>query len=504
MSYANRILVVDDESVIRELLSDILVDEGYPVETTNNGPEALEILRENDDFVLLFTDIMMPGMDGIQLVREARKIRPGLIPIVMTGFATLDTARAAVKEGAYDYVLKPFSLSEVKLAVSNALERYRLASENARLLELTEIFNISERLAHIHDETELLDYVLHAALDLVQAERGSIMLSTLDGACLEIAASVGLPDKVVKTLVPKSQSISGWVAEHNRPLLVENLKQSAEFEGLSRKLGDDSFVSLPLERNRIAPENQNGSPADRVLAVLNVCRKTTGDVFKDSDLKMLNILANQASAAIQNVRLIDAIKRDHVDTIRAMVGLVEAKEEYLVGHHDRVDSICAALGRKLGLNPEEMETLRLGAALYDIGRISVGDDILKKPGPLNDEEWTIIRRHPVVACSILQPMRFLSQEHVQIVRNHHERFDGTGYPDGLKGEEIPLLARIVALADAYAAMTSVRPFRQALDRDRALAEIQKCSSSQFDPEIARALVESELENRQSQSKAQPA
>ena len=133
MISTNKILVVDDEAVIRELLSDILEDDGYPVETTHNGPSALDLLRKRDDFVLLFTDIMMPEMDGIQLIREARKLRPTLIPIVMTGFATLETARAAVKEGAYDYVLKPFSLSEVKLAVANAIERYRLATENARL-----------------------------------------------------------------------------------------------------------------------------------------------------------------------------------------------------------------------------------------------------------------------------------------------------------------------------------------------------------------------------------
>ena len=121
----SRILVVDDEAVIRELMGDILTEEGYPVEAAPNGRAALDLLKQFDDFVLLFTDIVMPEMDGIQLIREARLLKPSLIPIVMTGFATLETARAAVKEGAYDYVLKPFSLSEIKLAVSNALERYR-------------------------------------------------------------------------------------------------------------------------------------------------------------------------------------------------------------------------------------------------------------------------------------------------------------------------------------------------------------------------------------------
>ncbi|MCX5757899.1 MAG: response regulator [Candidatus Hydrogenedentes bacterium] len=146
-----RILVVDDEIVIRALLVDVLAEEGYSVETAGNAKAAIDLLRAQDNFVVLFTDIMMPEMNGIELIREARKICPTIIPIVMTGFATLETARAAVKEGAYDYVLKPFSISEIKVAVTNALERHRLANENARLLEITELFNISEAIASIHD-----------------------------------------------------------------------------------------------------------------------------------------------------------------------------------------------------------------------------------------------------------------------------------------------------------------------------------------------------------------
>ena len=181
MAEHSKILVVDDEAVIRELMWDILAEEGYPVEAVSNGRAALDLLQKFDDFVLLFTDIMMPEMDGIQLIREARKLKPTLIPIVMTGFATLETARAAVKEGAYDYVLKPFSLSEIKLAVANALERYHLANENARLREVTELFTYSEQVVRYRDEAALLDFVLKAALERVGAKRGSIMLTTRDG-----------------------------------------------------------------------------------------------------------------------------------------------------------------------------------------------------------------------------------------------------------------------------------------------------------------------------------
>ena len=248
MTVANRILVVDDELVIRSLLVDILTEEGFDVEAAADAREALGMLADPGGFVILFTDIMMPEMNGIELIREARKDYPDLIPIIMTGFATLETARAAVKEGAYDYVLKPFSLSEIKLAVTNAIERYTLSHENARLREITQLLNISETLASIHEEQRLLDYVLSAALDRVGAERGSLMMSTEDGRALRVAVSVGLPASQSHALVEVGSGISGWVAAHAEPLLVGNIHDNPELAAMSRELEDTSFISVPLER----------------------------------------------------------------------------------------------------------------------------------------------------------------------------------------------------------------------------------------------------------------
>src|SRR5690606_4797316 len=156
---------------------------------------------------------------------------------------TLETARAAVKEGAYDYVLKPFSLSEVKLAVSNAFERHRLTNENARLKEINELFKISESIATIWDERTLFNFILQAALERVGAARGSIMTMTVDGRALEIAAAIGIPDEAKLATVDLSGSISGWVAQHNKPLFIENIKDRPELEQLSRRLRDASFIS---------------------------------------------------------------------------------------------------------------------------------------------------------------------------------------------------------------------------------------------------------------------
>ena len=490
MPESGKILVVDDEAVIRELLTEVLADDGYNVVTAPSGPVALEVMREHDDFELLFTDIMMPGMTGIELIREAHKLQPTIIPIVMTAYATLESARAAVKEGAYDYVLKPFSLSEVKLAVTNALERHRLTNENARLLELTELFNISEKIATIHDEHQLLDFVLRAALERVGAARGSLMVRTEDGRALEVKAAVGLPDEAIQETAELGKSISGWVARTAQPLLVENMEKNPEVAELSCRLQDSSFISVPLER-KVPPEN-NGEAVDaesRVLAVLNVSQKSDGGLFTEGDLKTLSIVANHAAAALQNVHLIHDIEKAHLSTIESMALLLEARDPYTQFHSQRVRDICVALAGRHGMPQQDIDVLRLGAAFHDIGKVGVPDSVLNKPGRLNEEEWELIRKHPVIGYGVLEPIHFLQRGHIDIVRYHHERIDGSGYPDGLQDGDVSLLVRIIGVADSYDAMASSRAYRKALPLDVIVSELRKCGGLKLDSGVVTSLIE---------------
>jgi response regulator RpfG family c-di-GMP phosphodiesterase len=446
------------------------------------------MLAASDEYVVLFTDIMMPEIDGITLIREARQMRPGLIPIVMTGYATLETARAAVKEGAYDYVLKPFSLSEIKLAVTNATERYRLSNENTRLREVTELFNISERIASIREEKDLLDFVLRAALQRVNAERGSIMLTTADGKSLEVATSVGVPEEAMRASVKMGSGISGWVAENVRPLLIEDIRQNPDVVEASRRLQSGSFISVPLERKQPRPEEQ-GSNAPRVLAVLNVTDRVNGTQFTEADLKIISIVANHAAAALENVRLIKDIEEAHLSTLQSMALLLEAKDAYTHGHSERVKEYSVLAARRLGLSKNEIDTLSLGAALHDIGKVGVKDAVLTKDSALTNEEWCEIRRHPVIGFDVLSPVRILSQEHIQLVRGHHERIDGSGYPDKLVGDQISILTRIIAVADSYDAMSSNRAYRRARPAEYITEQLRKYSGTQFDPVVADLFVE---------------
>ena len=487
MAKEERILVVDDEIVIRELMVDILSEEGYHVETAPDAKTALEMLTApTSGFVVLFTDIMMPEMDGIALIREARKLVPSLVPIVMTGYATLETARAAVKEGAYDYVLKPFNLSEIKMAVNNALERCRLANENARLLEITELFKISESIASIRDESRLLDFVLRAALERVSATRGSLMLMSDDGTRLEVARSVGLPDECLHATVEVGNSISGWVAENVQPLLVEDIRQDPSIGQKSRQLKDtSSFISVPLERKASLGE-MSLTEASRppVIAVLNATEKRDGQQFNEGDLKTLSIVANHAAAALENVRLLQAIEESQREIVFTLGEIVETRSRETGNHVKRVAEYSKVLGLKCGLNGAESEILRLASPLHDVGKVGIPDAILNKPGRLTDQEFDIMKTHSMIGYDMLKVTKGVVLQAAGVIAlQHHEKFDGNGYPQGLKGKEIHLFGRITGIADVFDALGVERVYKKAWPLEKILEFFREERGRHFDPEI---------------------
>lgn len=167
---------------------------------------------------------------------------------------------------------------------------------------------------------------------------------------------------------------------------------------------------------------------------------------------------------------------------------LEARDPYLVGHSSRVTTFAESLALTLGWRVERLEGLRLGGSLHDVGKIAVNADVLRKPGPLTGSEIRQIQAHPVAGAQLIDRVEGLRAA-LPYVLHHHERWDGTGYPHGLAGEEIPLEARVLGVADAFDAMTSARPYRAALTVDAALGELQRCAGTQFDPMLARSFVD---------------
>jgi HD-GYP domain-containing protein (c-di-GMP phosphodiesterase class II) len=216
--------------------------------------------------------------------------------------------------------------------------------------------------------------------------------------------------------------------------------------------------------------------------------KMNGNDYKPFELDLLASLCNSAGTAMEHARLFQQLENTYISTVKALMSIVEAKDAYTKGHTDRVADYAVALAKKLELGRTELRDLAFAAVLHDIGKLVVFERVLNKPGALDDEEWEILKSHPEIGASIIENMEFLAGA-VPYVRHHHERYDGNGYPDRLKGEEIPFGARIITVADAFDAMTTDRSYRKALSREVALNTMIAKAGSQFDPKAIEAFME---------------
>ena len=203
-------------------------------------------------------------------------------------------------------------------------------------------------------------------------------------------------------------------------------------------------------------------------------------------MDLLRALGSLMAVTVSNARMEERQRTTFLRTLQSLATALEARDEYTRGHSHRVSEVSLLLGRRLGFSGEALEELRVGTILHDIGKIGVPDEILNKRGRLTDEEFVIMKTHPVKGYEICCPL-MLSEGVLMIVRNHHERLDGSGYPDGLKGGELPLSLRIVCVADAYDAMSSKRPYRGVMEASMVLAELSKCAGTQFDPVVVETL-----------------
>ena len=249
-----------------------------------------------------------------------------------------------------------------------------------------------------------------------------------------------------------------------------------------------------IARSTFGPSSRNFTLAvplyikGQIFGVLGVMGKKDGRPFTPSDLASLSDLSYKASLCIENHALYDSVYQNVMETFQSLVMTLEAKDPYTKEHSRRATSIALEMAEVIGLSEEEKESLQLGGWLHDIGKIGIKDSILSKPGSLTPEEYEIIKTHPLVGERILKPLGLLSVE-CQIIRNHHERWDGKGYPDGLRGKEIPFLARLFSVADSFEAMTSDRPYRKAKSIEEALQELEALSWIQFDGDMVKVLKE---------------
>ena len=467
-----KVLVVDDEEYIRNILAEFLTLEGYAVHTAPDGSVAIAELRHSP-YDLVITDLKMPKLGGLDLLKEITARCPETLTIIMTGFGTVETAIDAMKQGAYDYILKPFKTEAMVHVVQRGLEKRRLAAENLRLREALSLYKVTEAIA----ASLSLDEVISTVSDNVVVEaQADVVMTWLDngkgGMCQR--SCVAAPALEVDTL--GLQLHDGAVQERLRSglPLVEHGARARGFFLATSKPPVESLLAAPLWAR------------DRLLGWVAAASITQAKRFDEGQRKLLSIIASRAAASIENARLYEDLQATFQQTIQSLAQTIDKMDRYTAGHSERVARYAVMLAKRMGLREDEIAVVRHSALMHDIGKIGCVLN-LNKPDRLTLEEYEAFKQHPRYGKEILAPIRFL-QSVVPGVYSHHEYWNGRGYPDGLKGEEIPLIARIIAIADTYDAMTSDRAYRPALPHEATIDEIARCAGSQFDPHAAQVFI----------------
>ncbi len=351
--------------------------------------------------------------------------------------------------------------------------RERTEHLTKKVLELATLYEMSRSLGSTFDLDELVGSVLESSLRIFDVESGYVSLRDRETGELVTRAIRG-PREQRADAHALTGSMAEWVVREGRPLIF-NPSTGGKDQQVDAVTGSAAAVSAPL----MGPEGAIGA--------ITVGTHDPAFRFGSEDVRLLLTVANHVAIAIGNIELFTSLQDAYLATVRSLAAAVDAKDTYTRGHSDGVAEYAKTIGEAMGLSSEQRIALEMAAYLHDIGKIGVKEGILLKPGRLTEDEMDQMRHHPLIGANILRPVAF-PWPITPVVRHHHEHWDGRGYPAGLKGEEIPLLARILSVADAYEAMISDRPYRAGRDADEAIGELERCAGTQFDARVVDAFV----------------
>ncbi len=362
-------------------------------------------------------------------------------------------------------------------AITNRLEENVKSLELAKRTLHTIMMRVGDGIAGMKNIQTFLDLIIETLAGALRAKVGMLLLYDRDRRELTAKSIYGVASPELEDLtisVPIASQMEA-ILKSREPCVISEL--SADFHELSK------YQELLKPPVMLAPLIFREKPRGLILAG----GREPALQFNEDELSLINNLASQTAVAIENARLNEDAEKTYFSTITALALAVDAKDRYSRGHLERVANHCQLIGKRLGLDENDLKTLRDAARLHDIGKIGIPDEVLQKDGPLNDQEWLLMRKHPEIGESIVKPIRSL-QHLCDIIRHHHEKLDGTGYPDGLKDEEITPLVRIATIADIYDALTSVRPYRRRMTQKEAFQTLRDMKGK-IDQEIVEIFIE---------------
>jgi HD-GYP domain-containing protein (c-di-GMP phosphodiesterase class II) len=355
----------------------------------------------------------------------------------------------------------------------------RLSEElNARNIDLEKVVerlriitNVCMTLASIVDIDELLKNIISLTSELADVKKGAIYLKQYDKPALTFNYTYGVGAQAFGDISSDISSVYGEFMKNGTPKIIDGRDIDVK-----RHYGiNNSAVWVPLKLKGM------------VIGFILLEDKIDGTFFSNDELELLAVLSNQIVVAIENTWLYEKVKTNYFSTIHSLVNALEANDRYTKGHSERVRYLSLELGKFMGLDNRELEVLEHAAVLHDIGKIGIATTVLHKEGTLTVDEYGVIKTHPLIGDQILGPINTLEGVRTTILQ-HHERYDGKGYPHGVSGEEISIMARILSVIDTFDAMVTDRPYRKAFSLSKAKEELKQGAGTQFDPQIANAFL----------------
>jgi HD-GYP domain-containing protein (c-di-GMP phosphodiesterase class II) len=456
-------VVLDDPSVSRQHAEILATDRGWVVRDlgSTNGTRLNGVRLGNGQWPLRPRDLIQFGEVAVVVeILVAAEAPPSDVNTPSENFFVAGTSRVSLEE----------SLAEL----AQDVPRGSRAGE-----PLLALLRASHSLVHIEKEEDLLHTILREAVTVLDAQRGAIALVEGPEAALTLRALVTGRNEPRAVLAgrgevagrfPFSQSLAQRCVSAGESILCQRVEDDPELAA-SRSIAEGSMASVLCVLLR-TPRH--------LLGVLHLDRSPWQKPFTMTDLRLADALAANVSAGIECAQLLRKQRDLFLSTITILAQAIELRDNYTGGHTQRVTAYSVLLAERLGLPESDVELIRLGTPLHDIGKIGIDDAILRKPDRLTPEEFEQMKLHTVKGDEIIQTIPDLEPVR-PIVRSHHERWDGKGYPDGLGGEAISPLARVVSLADAFDAMTTNRSYRPGMPPEVAFAEIEKMAGTQFDP-----------------------
>ncbi len=476
----DKVLIVDDDPGIRETLTELITELGYRTTTAEDGLAALDKL-DDGPYLCVLTDIMMPNMTGLELIKKVKAHDISLPVVVITGYASIEIAIDAMKYGASDFISKPFKIKQIELILNKITREKSILEENKRISDELHLHRMIDNLVgQLEDKTQEVASLQDISSRITSLKGIRDLVRAIEDVTTEIVSDAEvkfypLNRQTWKLIDPENETQLDFDSSLLKGKIVRE-----EVEDILDYVDYRCMLPLMIE--------------GQLFGALDILSQSI--LTEDAEGKIMYLLQRTAER-MENVALYEGLYENILSTLNSMAKIIDARDPYTSQHSSRVTDLSSQIGRAINLADDEIDVLCISASLHDIGKVGIPDHVLLKPGRLNSEEYTVIKQHPDIGANIIQPILPMQKE-AEIIRHHHEKYDGSGYPAGLKGPRIPLLSRIITLADAYDAMTSDRPYRKGLPPEKALDEIRKCRGTQFDPDLVDIFIELIAERQEDQ------